>query len=198
MKQDRRQIKTRNAILDACNKLLETKNIEQITINDIAKEANINRGTFYLHFKDKYEMITNFEDEMISQLHETILRNIPEEQFEQEFLPSRYDTLIEVFKCLEDNEQLLSFLIKLDFSTTFRKKLRQSLITIIEKSEIQHHRELLHPIPIELVVRILTDIILNVAEYTQEIEEQWNKQEVAETIFKSIIQGPAKTSGLIK
>ncbi|MFC3901240.1 TetR/AcrR family transcriptional regulator [Aliicoccus persicus] len=142
MKRDRRQIKTRNTILEACNQLLETKSIEQITINDIADTANINRGTFYLHFKDKYEMITNFEDEMISLLHETILKHVPNEQFEQEFLPSRYDTIIEVFKCLEDNEQLLSFLIKLDFSTTFRKKLRQSLLTIIENSGIHHYKEL--------------------------------------------------------
>ncbi|HJE19896.1 MAG TPA: TetR/AcrR family transcriptional regulator [Aliicoccus persicus] len=198
MKRDRRQIKTRNAILEACNQLLETKSIEQITINDIADTANINRGTFYLHFKDKYEMITNFEDKMISLLHETILKHVPNEQFEQEFLPSRYDTIIEVFKCLEDNEQLLSFLIKLDFSTTFRKKLRQSLLTIIENSGIHHYKELLHPIPVELGVKIMTDTILNVAEYTHETEKQWNKQEVAETIFKSIIQGPAKTLGFIK
>ncbi|MDQ0917037.1 TetR/AcrR family transcriptional regulator [Paenibacillus sp. V4I5] len=33
------------------------KDFEQITVNDISDRANLNRGTFYLHFTDKYNLL---------------------------------------------------------------------------------------------------------------------------------------------
>ena len=54
---DRRVAKTRKLILNAFLKLLKEKGFEKITIQDIADEADINRGTVYLHFEDKYHLM---------------------------------------------------------------------------------------------------------------------------------------------
>jgi AcrR family transcriptional regulator len=37
--------------------LLAEKGFDKITINDIAERANINRGTVYLHFVDKFDLL---------------------------------------------------------------------------------------------------------------------------------------------
>jgi AcrR family transcriptional regulator len=37
--------------------LLAEKGFEKITINDIAERANINRGTVYLHYLDKFDLL---------------------------------------------------------------------------------------------------------------------------------------------
>lgn len=47
---DRRVIKTRKAIEDALSRLLLNTEYSKITVSAIAREANINRKTFYLHF----------------------------------------------------------------------------------------------------------------------------------------------------
>lgn len=47
---DRRVIKTKRAIKEAFAKLLTQKDINDITISDIAAEANINRKTFYNYY----------------------------------------------------------------------------------------------------------------------------------------------------
>ncbi len=47
---DRRVVRTRKAILAAFEKLLEKKDLSEITISSIAREADIDRKTFYLHF----------------------------------------------------------------------------------------------------------------------------------------------------
>ncbi|RIL83445.1 TetR/AcrR family transcriptional regulator, partial [Staphylococcus cohnii] len=50
MAEDRRVRKTQNAIKHAFIQLLNEKDLDKITISDITHKADINRGTFYLHY----------------------------------------------------------------------------------------------------------------------------------------------------
>lgn len=54
---DRRIQKTQDAIFEAFVGLMAEKNFEQITINGIVDRANVNRGTIYLHYQDKYDLL---------------------------------------------------------------------------------------------------------------------------------------------
>ncbi|HEX2926062.1 MAG TPA: TetR/AcrR family transcriptional regulator [Ruminiclostridium sp.] len=54
---DRRIQKTRQLIINTFINLLAEKGFEKITINDIAERANINRGTVYLHYVDKFDLL---------------------------------------------------------------------------------------------------------------------------------------------
>ena len=48
-KQDRRTRYTRQTIKDTFLELLKQKSFTKITVTEICKNAEINRGTFYLH-----------------------------------------------------------------------------------------------------------------------------------------------------
>ena len=50
---DRRQLKTRKAVLTAFEDLVSRKRYEQITVQDIIDIADIGRTTFYAHFETK-------------------------------------------------------------------------------------------------------------------------------------------------
>ncbi|MEK3669786.1 MULTISPECIES: TetR/AcrR family transcriptional regulator [unclassified Paenibacillus] len=54
---DRRIRKSREAIIEAFILLIAEKNFEQITINEIAERADVSRGTVYLHYTDKYDLL---------------------------------------------------------------------------------------------------------------------------------------------
>lgn len=57
VKVDRRVLRTKNAIKKAFLGLFAEKRFEDITINDIADRADINRGTVYLHYMDKFDLL---------------------------------------------------------------------------------------------------------------------------------------------
>lgn len=64
-KTDLRVRRTKKMIINAFIRLVEKKGFEQVTIQDIADEAMINRTTFYAHFKDKYELYEKLFDSAI-------------------------------------------------------------------------------------------------------------------------------------
>lgn len=69
---DKREIKTKRNIKNAFLKLRSKYDIEHITIKDIAEEAEISKATFYLHYKDIYDLSDTLGKELI----ENLLRGI--------------------------------------------------------------------------------------------------------------------------
>lgn len=60
---DRRQTKTKKLIKDAYLNLLREKPINKITVTEIAKKANIERKTFYLHYSCTDDIIFEYEQD---------------------------------------------------------------------------------------------------------------------------------------
>ncbi|MDP4147430.1 MAG: TetR/AcrR family transcriptional regulator [Bacillota bacterium] len=69
-KVDRRIAKSQEAIKNAVTELMSEKSFDDITIQDIADRANVNRGTIYLHYTDKYDLLDKMIEEHINQLRE--------------------------------------------------------------------------------------------------------------------------------
>lgn len=63
---DRRVAKTKRAIRNAFAELLTAKDIDEITIKDIADTADINRKTFYCHYSGVHEVIAEIENELVA------------------------------------------------------------------------------------------------------------------------------------
>ncbi|MCP3944268.1 MAG: TetR/AcrR family transcriptional regulator [Desulfobacteraceae bacterium] len=62
----------RRQILDASRQLLITLGLDAISINLIAKEAEIGVGTIYFHFKNKDEILAAIQAEGLSILHKDV------------------------------------------------------------------------------------------------------------------------------
>ena len=54
---DPRVRRTRQLLQQALDKLLQTKDFENISVQDIAEAATVNRATFYDHFPDKFALL---------------------------------------------------------------------------------------------------------------------------------------------
>src|SRR5882672_5074234 len=54
---DPRIVRSRRMLMDALAKILITKHFEDISVQEIADEATLNRATFYLHYPDKNALL---------------------------------------------------------------------------------------------------------------------------------------------
>ncbi len=66
--QDLRVIKTQKAIKTVFWEMLKTCPIEKISVSALAREAQINKATFYLHYQDIYDLYNKMRDEFIEKM----------------------------------------------------------------------------------------------------------------------------------
>lgn len=69
---DKRVIRTKEKFSEVLLDLMEEKNIDEITITEIVKRADFNRGTFYAHYKKKEDLLEEIVEEMFEKLTEAI------------------------------------------------------------------------------------------------------------------------------
>lgn len=74
---DLRVIRTKQSIREALVDLIEEKGFEAITVKDITTRAKINRGTFYAHYQDKFDLMTKCEEEIMHEMTRIAKQNFP-------------------------------------------------------------------------------------------------------------------------
>jgi len=72
MKTDLRVRYTRKIIQEAFWTLLKEKPLAKITVKEVCELAQINRGTFYKHYLDCYDLLDKMQEEVVAQLEEQL------------------------------------------------------------------------------------------------------------------------------
>lgn len=88
--------KTDKLLEDALVKLMSEKDFDKISVKGLTDELDINRGTFYLHYKDKYDLLEQKEDAILEGLN-GIINNILKELHKDFILPSNKEILLYLF-----------------------------------------------------------------------------------------------------
>ncbi len=122
-REDKRVRRTKKLLRQALTRLMMQKEFQSITVTDVVREADINRGTFYAHYRDVYDLRERIESEMISDFRsmlDGIRRNSP---------ASLHPVLRRTVEYLEENREVVIGLIGAGSVDGFRTK----LIRIIEE-----------------------------------------------------------------
>ena len=98
---ERRRLQTRKLLIQATLQLVLEKGFDAISIQDITDRADLGRGTFYIHLKDKEEVVwTAFQElfrELEQEAHNQLDRNMPQVE---------YYGLLNIFRHAENNRDL--------------------------------------------------------------------------------------------
>jgi AcrR family transcriptional regulator len=103
--------KKKNALYNTAFDLFTTKGIAKTTISDIVENAGVAKGTFYLYFRDKYDirnkLVSHKTGELFFQAHEALLQTELTEFEEQIHFIVNF-----ILDLLEKNPSLLTFISK--------------------------------------------------------------------------------------
>ncbi|MBR0541103.1 MAG: TetR/AcrR family transcriptional regulator [Clostridia bacterium] len=127
-KEDTRIKRTKKLLKEGLTQLILQKSIKKISVRELADLVEINRGTFYLHYKDIYDLVDQIENELC-------------ERFEQILSETNCTTTsdtLTVFKCvcefLDENKQICHALLSDNGDINFLLKIR----AIISKTCFSH------------------------------------------------------------
>lgn len=72
---DLRERKTKRAITDAFLQLRAKKPLERITVKELSELAEISKATFYLHYKDIYDLSEQLQNEVIEDIMNAVVQD---------------------------------------------------------------------------------------------------------------------------
>ncbi|WP_139905444.1 TetR-like C-terminal domain-containing protein [Clostridium thermarum] len=120
---DRRIRRTKKLLLQGLTKLMSEKKISNITVKELTDLVDVNRSTFYLYYRDIYDMVEQIETEMFNDFTEAFNR------FSKE--TATYENLISfftyVFEFVQDNAEMCKILLGHDGDYSFVQKFKQAI-----------------------------------------------------------------------
>jgi AcrR family transcriptional regulator len=103
---DRRVRKTKRQLRLALMQLMSEKNVKDISVRELAAIADINRGTFYIHYKDVYDLLSQLEEEMAQGLIK-----VCRSHHAQESSGSTFPYLNDLYRFIQENSDLCRVLL---------------------------------------------------------------------------------------
>lgn len=124
-KEDRRIRRTQKLLKESLVELMSEKAFKDITIKDITERADLNRGTFYLHYSDTYGLLMAMENDVLTDFQEMI-NNYLEAETESNMM----SMLLPIVHYIVENEEICKNLFENNASNQFHTKFK----TLIHKN----------------------------------------------------------------
>ena len=124
-KEDRRIRRTKRLLRQALAEIMNEKDFKDITVKEITDRADLNRGTFYFHYTDTYDLRNQIEDELVEELKEAIAEFQPEQA---EF------SLRPMLKKVFDYVLSQKFLFRTFFRSSSNSGLQNKVMAVVEEN----------------------------------------------------------------
>lgn len=131
--------RTRLLLKEALIELIEEKGFEGITIRDLTSKANLNRGTFYLHYRDKYDLMEKIQEEILQGFLNKIVQLNPTEALKYLVINTPYPAMVQVFEYLKSHGRILKVLLGPKGDPSFPKKMKDLIKTNFFEKIILNH-----------------------------------------------------------
>ena len=121
-KEDRRVRRTKKLLTQALTELLQKKQINEITVKELTDLADMNRGTFYMYYKDIFDMLEKIEDELFQKL-DVIAQSHEHGDPTQQVKP----ILLDLFRFIEENQEMCRVLLSPNGDMNFLHRLYEAI-----------------------------------------------------------------------
>jgi AcrR family transcriptional regulator len=191
---DRRSIRTKKMIRIALSQLIEEKGFNGISITDVTTRADINRGTFYLHYTDKYDLLEKIENEVIQELFGNCITisdmDIPNIDFVSKPMPF----MVKIFEYLKENAIFMKAILGPNGDPVFQCKLKELIQTgLFGKNKMLKKENML--VPESYFIAYVLSAHLGVIQKWLESDMEKSPEDMALILANMFLLGPYKSAG---
>lgn len=204
---DRRIQRTRLSLRAALLGLLKQKNYDDISIEEITEHANVGRATFYLHYKDKEDLLLEEFSEMANEKAQT-LSEIPFSAWfpivdNPESEPEKSDSplpLLMVFQHIKEHSDLYYILLKSSKSSRTFERIRkistETIIKFVQAKLITDPIPILFKVPIDFFAAYFSGALLSTVDWWLEEGMHYTPEEITNMFRGLFFRGARDTMGL--
>ena len=191
MAEDRRVRKSKAAIKKAFIQLLEDSQIERITIRQISDKADINRGTFYLNYDDKYALLEEMEDEQIADLKKLVdIRKVNlAQKTAEEFIEIFSNEVIKkVMIHISENIEFYHAILNLDRTSKIEERFTDMILSNI--NYLIGENNTVYGVPDDYYLRYVSGALMSMVKYWVHDENRVSIEELVQYIVTISTRGP--------
>ncbi len=190
---DRRKQRSRHALREALIALILEKGYEAVTVQDITDRANLNRGTLYLNYSDKRDLLLSSSNDVYNELLAQFVP-ITSDNLTTD-VPERHLTII--FQHVAANANFYRVMLGEHGVPAFITRLRHT-ITEVSLGRLKQLRELasLSAIPSDLIAGYAGGAIIGVVEWWLENDMPITPEALAQYTLELTTNGLYQTIGL--
>ncbi len=179
---ERRRQQTRKLLIETTVQLVLEKGYEAITIQDITDRADLGRGTFYIHFKDKEDVlwtaIQSLIREMEAEAHKQFQGELPKQV--------EYYGLLNIFRHADKNRDLYRAVLGGQGSAVLTERV-QDLLAEVFRYDIENRAKLRRPtfeVPGEVIAQMMTGLIARLLSWWLRDGESYSAEQLAAMTYK--------------
>lgn len=178
---------------DAFIELLKEKDVNSITVQEIADRADLTRATFYLHYKNKQHFISQSMEDMLNELIERVKPDLSES--DTMYPPPSF---LSLFEFIQEHADYFEVML----SDRGLPQFRSSLLKIVQKriygellSSIAESEERL-TVPKDILISYITSAHIGVISTWLKSGMKFSPVYMAEQLTRLTMLGPIKVAGL--
>jgi len=203
-KRDRRVQRTLQALRTALLELIKEKSYEEISIEEITERANVGRTTFYLHYKDKDDLLMeefsttiNERVQTLSEIPFSVWLPVSEDDYEKN---KPLQPLLLVFQHIHDHSELYYLLLKSANSSKIVERIRKvstdAIIKFVENKMETDPIPVLSEVPIEFFAAFFSGALISIVNWWVREDMRHTPEEVTDMFRSLFFRGARETLGL--
>jgi AcrR family transcriptional regulator len=179
----RRRMRTQEKLKKATFDLLLEEGYDEITIQKITDRADLGRATFYIHFKDKEDIVWELIRAGIDVADQEAHRRLHEEKLPESPALFGYSNM---FQVAEKNRDLYRIMLGSHGSASLTARV-QDYLALDLREEMKSFP--LYPnskVPLEVQAQIITGAVVRLIIWWLESDNNYNAEEMAEMLYETL------------
>jgi AcrR family transcriptional regulator len=188
---ERRRLQTRQQLMQATLELVLKKGFASVSIQDITDRADLGRGTFYIHFKDKEEVIWTAFQELFQRLEQEA-----HAQLDRQMPQVEYYGLLNIFRHADTHRDLYRVMFGRQGSAVLTGRAQDFLANVFlydarqaPPPEIDFH------LPEVIEAQILTGVITRLLYWWLESPNSYSAEQMAAMTYEALYRKRAPAVG---